>query len=171
MEPETTKKSTSFARASRMATLLIALFSKRTQRSVTPRPPSLGWLFISCFQPAEWYCSFTWVNASGSYCQGCRKWYRWTETPLTPAMTRRRSSFSASSLEAKTSLEWSSVNSVFEDAICCRLLGVRHLGCQSGQDDCQKKAGQLHREDLDKSGGVMFERRTTSTLANKTPGS
>ena len=89
---------------------------KANQRSVTPGPPSLGWLFINCFQPAEWYSSFTELRAPGSYCQGSTKWYRWTETPLTPA--RRRSSLSASSLEAKTSMEWSSVNSVFEDAIC-----------------------------------------------------
>src|ERR1700757_3260726 len=50
-----------------------------------------------------------------------------------------------------------------------RLLGVRHLSCQSDQDDCRKKAGQLHREGLDKSGGVRFERRTTSTLTSETP--
>src|ERR1700675_4952191 len=38
--------------------------------------------------------------------------------PLTPAITRRKSSLSGSSFDAKVSIEWSSVNSVLEDAVC-----------------------------------------------------
>src|SRR5713101_9015361 len=120
MEPETATRLTSVARATRIAMLLTALFSKRIQTSVMPWPPSFSWLLTNCFQPAAWYSSFTELKASGSYIQGSGKWKLWTETPLTPAITRRRSSLSGSSLDAKTSMEWSSVNSVFEDAPCRR---------------------------------------------------
>jgi hypothetical protein len=56
-------KFTSFELARRIATSLNALFFKRTQRSVAPRPPPFSWLFISCFQPAERYSSITELTA------------------------------------------------------------------------------------------------------------
>src|SRR5882762_6545938 len=120
MDPDTATRLTSVALETRIAMLLTALFSNRIQTLVMPGPPSFSWLFTSCFQPAAWYSSFTELKASGSYIQGEGKWKLWTETPLTPAITRRRSSLSGSSLDANTSMEWSSVNSVFEDAPCRR---------------------------------------------------
>src|SRR5271169_6398985 len=70
MDPETTMKLTSFDLATRIAMLLIALFSRRIQRTVTPGLPSLSWLFTTSFQPARWYSSFTELRAAGSYVQG-----------------------------------------------------------------------------------------------------
>src|ERR1039458_2955590 len=74
IEPETTTKPTSFDLVRSRATLLTALFSRRTQTSVVPEPASLSCLFISCFQPAAWYSSFTELSVSGSYAQVRGKW-------------------------------------------------------------------------------------------------
>src|SRR5579859_2437319 len=52
IDPDTTIKFTSFARASRIATLLTALCSNRTHSSLSPGPPPLSCRFISRFHPA-----------------------------------------------------------------------------------------------------------------------
>jgi len=65
MDPETVTKSTSADLTMRTATLLIALFSMRIHRLVTPWPAIFS-LFISCFQPAALYSPFREFRFAGS---------------------------------------------------------------------------------------------------------
>src|ERR1700691_6807407 len=64
-------------------------------------------------------------------------------------MTRRKSSLSGCSFDAKISIEWSKAKSLFEDADCCKLwtpCGI-HVGCSCAFSDkiAEKTSRSVHK--------------------------